>query len=197
VQDEVDSVNRKEYGRELLLGLSDQDWKDLIDRLRLFANSRYYNLDADDLVMEAIEAVMARRRSWNSTKPAFYNFCSIIRSIASNQLEKEKRFTPLAFDTQNSSTNDAPLMLPPISSHAETHEQLETDESFRSQLEQALHGDSLSLQLADYLIDDPTAKPEKIADDLGEWRGKIYNARKRLLRKLIALMEVRNRLYEK
>ena len=197
MQGENNPLDRKKIGREVLIRLSDQEWKDLIDRLRLFVNSYYYNLDADDLIMEGIEAVMAGRRSWNSTKPAFHNFCSILRSIASNQLEKEKRFTPLSLNTETSRTNDAPLVLPATPPHAETYEQREADENFRSRLEQSLQDDSLSLRIADYLIDNPMAKPEKVAEDLGEGKRKIYNARKRLLRKLKGLMEVPKRLYEK
>lgn len=193
---ELESIDRKKIGREVLVSLSDQEWKDLVDRLRLFINSYYYNLDADDLIMDAVEAVMAGRRSWNATKPAFHNFCSIIRSVASNHLEKEKRFTPLPIDTETFTTNNAPFVLS-IPPHAETYEQRETDENFRSRLEQSLQDDSLSLRLADYLIANPTAKPEKVAEDLGEGKGKIYNARKRLLRKLKELMEVPKKLYEK
>ena len=187
MQNESDSIDRKGNGREILGSLSDQDWKDLMDRLKLFVKSRYYNIDAEDLIIEAIVAVIAGRRCWDPTKPPFHNFCSIIRSVASNQLEKESRFTPF----------DAPLSLPSIPSYAEKYEQLENDEIFRSQLKESLQDDTESLHLADCIIDNPAVKPEKIAENLGEEKKKIYNARKRLRRKLKALMEVPKRLYEK
>lgn len=196
MQNKSESIEHKEGGL-VLGGLTDQDWKDLIDRLKLFVNSYYFNVDAEDLIMEAIEAVLSGRRHWNQTKPAFHNFCSIIRSVASNRFEKEKRFTPLVLDTETPTTHDARLVLPSAPSHAETYEQRENDENFRAQLERSLQGDTLSLRLADYLIDNPTAKPEMVAEDLGEGKRKIYNARKRLLRKLKAWMEVPKRLYEK
>lgn len=190
MQNYSDSIDRKRSGREILSSLSDQDWKDLIDRLKLFFKSYYYNVDVEDLIMDAVTAVIAGKRRWDPTTPPFHNFCSIIRSVASNKLEKEKRFTSLTPDNETSRTHDVPLNLPSIPSHAEAYEQRENDEVFRSRLEESLKDDALALHLADSLIDDPEVKPEQIAEDLGEEKKKVYNARKRLFRKLKALMEV-------
>lgn len=189
MRNEAELIDRGKDGREVLSSLTDQQWVDLWNRLKLFTR-RYFNLDGEDLIVEAIIAVMEGRRRWNLEKPPFDNFCWIIRGIAFNEITREKKSVPLACVTETTADCDPPSMPPSLPSQTEIYERQENDRNFSERLRQPLQDDSLSNRVVDYLIDDPAWKPKKIAKALGEEIKEINNTRKRLLRKLRGLLEV-------
>ncbi|HEX7312919.1 MAG TPA: hypothetical protein VF297_03315 [Pyrinomonadaceae bacterium] len=128
-------------------------------------------------------AVMSGSRSWDVNKDPFRNLCSIVRSITSNQLAKDKRFIQLDLDTEVSAC-DTPSIQPSELPLAEAYEQRESDEKFRTRICESLQDDKVSLRVAQHLIDDdPEWKPQKISEALGEEKREINNARKRIARK--------------
>jgi hypothetical protein len=131
-------------------------------------------------------AVIEGRRSWDLKRGPFYNLCSIIRSVTSNQLAKDKKYISLGSDDNVSLTAHATPSTQPLNpSHVEAYERRDSDEKFCSRLQKTLQGDDLSLLVAKHLIeDDPEWKPKKIARALGEETKEINNTRRRLQRKL-------------
>src|SRR6266446_2100470 len=72
-------------GGEMLSQLSEEEWLDLYNRLRLFIGERYYGLLADeDLIAQAFVDVVEGTRAWQANKSPFENLRSIIGSLASN-----------------------------------------------------------------------------------------------------------------
>jgi DNA-directed RNA polymerase specialized sigma24 family protein len=189
VRKEADPIDLGKRGQEVLSSLTDQQWLDLWNRLKLFTNTCYFNVEGEDLIIKAIIAVMEGRRRWYSEKSPFLNFCWIIRSIASNEIAsdefaREKKSIPLACTDEIPADSDQLLISSSTPSHTEIYEQQENDKNFSERLHQSLQGDSLSCRVVDYLIDDPSWKPQKIAKALGEETKEINNTRKRLRRKL-------------
>ena len=182
------SIDHKLIGRQVLQKLTEEQWLDLLDRLTLFINSYYFDVDCKDSIQEAILAVIDGRRSWDLNKTPFNNLCLIIRSITSNQLAKDRRFTCLDPDVENP-TCDTAAMRPLNLSHTELYERRESDENFMTRLHESLQGDDLSVRVTNHLLEDDTRwKPQKIAEHLGEPVRAINNARKRLRRRLKALL---------
>jgi DNA-directed RNA polymerase specialized sigma24 family protein len=184
-------MDQKNHGREVLLSLTEKQWFDLLDRLLLFASSHYFRIDGRDPIQDAILAVIEGRRSWDLERSPFHNLCSIIRSVTSNQLAKDKKYISLNSAAETPETCPIPQTQPLNPSQVETYERRESDEKFCARLQKSLQGDDLSLRVASHLIEnDPEWRPGKIAKALGEETKDINNTRKRLQRKLRMSAEV-------
>jgi DNA-directed RNA polymerase specialized sigma24 family protein len=162
-----------------------------LDRLLLFAKNHYFRIDSRDPIQNAILAVIEGRRSWDLEQSPFYKLCSIIRSVTSNQLAKDKKYVPLDSDPKTPATRPTPPAQPLNPSHVEAYERRESDEKFCAQLQKSLQGDDLSLRVASHLIEDDSEwQPRKIAKALGEDTKDIHNTKRRLQRKLRMSAEV-------
>src|SRR5688500_17083642 len=81
---------------EILRNLSEQELLELLKRLQRLTKSCYYGpLAYEDLIEAAFEDVLAGRRCWKPDRTPFENLWPIIRSIASNTLEHEKKSVPV------------------------------------------------------------------------------------------------------
>jgi DNA-directed RNA polymerase specialized sigma24 family protein len=181
----------KNHGREVLLSLSEEEWFDLFDRLQLFTSNHYFRIDGRDPIQDAILAVIEGRRKWDSQQTPFHNLCSIIRSVTSNQLAKDKKYIPLEPDNGTHTALTTPSTQSLTPSHVEAYERRDSDEKFCARLQKSLQGDDLSLRVAEHLIqDDSEWQPRKIAKALGEEKKDINNTKRRLQRKLRLVPEV-------
>lgn len=173
----------RDQGREVLTQLPECELIVLWNRLLLFTK-RYYGVDREDLVGEAFLSALQGRRSWNLRKTPFRNLCWIIRSITSNHLLQAKRFVPLEESDHSSLPGLVAEATLQDQSLVDACERCVIDESFHSRLRNLLHDDPLVHRIVDYLIETPLWKPMQIARELGVTPGEIYQAGRRLKRKL-------------
>jgi DNA-directed RNA polymerase specialized sigma24 family protein len=171
-------------GATVLRSLKEEELTDLINRLRLFAVGRYHGrLNADDLAMQAVADVFAGHRNWNADYPPFYNLCWIVRSIASNQLRKERRLRSYDIDVETGfgqSLISQPVAPPP----SETYETDETQRGLRALISRALGDDGLLHRLVALFDEREVWKPQEMATELNVGESEIYQAKRRLRRRL-------------
>jgi DNA-directed RNA polymerase specialized sigma24 family protein len=179
---------KQSYGAAVLSGLTDEELLDLLNRLMLFAANRYFGrLNVEELAMQAFTDTLAGRRTWNTAYPVFNNLCLILRSIASNQLQKEKPFLPDEPDVEAVSSQSAP----PLQSYPSPQELLETSETQRDLsdlLHKAAGDDELSRDVVELSLQREDWKPKEMAAALDVPEKDIYNARLRLRRRLSRLL---------
>jgi DNA-directed RNA polymerase specialized sigma24 family protein len=81
-------------GAEVLRALTDKELDDLLKRAIKFACKRCQyggRLSPHDVVNEAFKQIFTgQRASWNTSYTPFENLCLIMRSVASNQIKKER-----------------------------------------------------------------------------------------------------------
>jgi len=172
-------------GAAVLRGLKEKELVVLYDKLRVFASERYYGrLSADDLVMQAFADVLAHKRTWNENYPPFDNLCWIVRSIASNQLDKEKRLSPLELDTESGPGLTLPSAQP---SAAELYEADERQRGLIKLLLSAVGDDSLLRRLVALFMDWEVWRPQEMATELNVGEQEIYEAKRRIQRRLVRL----------
>lgn len=172
-------------GAAVLRSLKEEELIDLYDRLRVFASERYYGrLSADDLVMQAFADVLAHKRKWNKDYPPFDNLCWIVRSIASNQLDKEKRLSPLTQDTESHPGLTLSSAQP---SAAELYEADERQRGLRKLLRSAVSDDGLLRRLVALFMEWEVWKPKEMAAELDVREQEIYEAKRRIRRRLVRL----------
>ncbi|HEY0380464.1 MAG TPA: hypothetical protein VGC87_26360 [Pyrinomonadaceae bacterium] len=178
-------------GATILKSLSEDEWIDLLNRLKLFVAGHYYGpLDRDDLPMEAITEVLENRRTWNPDFPPFQNLCWIIRSIAANQLEKERRIVPLYPHARGADSTPTSNPAPAYPSPAEDFEASETHRRISDLLQQAAGGNNLFSRIISLALKKDRWKPKEIADELKVSEPEVYNARRRIRRKLRKLLGI-------
>src|ERR1044072_3974257 len=174
-------------GAAILRSLSEGDLIDLLDRIRLFAAKRYYGaLNCDDLAMQALTEVLAGKRSWNSSFTPFQNLCWIIRSIAANQLEKESRTISIDSDAKHFDVDLSHIINPESAEHSPVND-YETDEARKKigdLFYKATNKDNLLGRIVDFTLSVGRWKPKEIAAELNISEPKVYNARRRIRRRL-------------
>src|SRR6266550_8228038 len=81
-------------GAEVLRGLSEEEFDALLKRVIRFASRKCQDnrrLSPHDVVYEAITQIFTcQRASWNTNYTPFENLCLIVKSVASNQLKKDR-----------------------------------------------------------------------------------------------------------
>lgn len=173
-------------GAAVLRGLTEEELLDLYERLRLFASERYFGrLNADDIIMQAFTDVFAHKRKWNEDYPPLDNLCWIVRSIASNQLNKEKRLSPLEQETESGLGLSLPSDQP---SAAELYEADEQRRGVHRLLRSAVGDDSLLRRLVALFMEWEVWKPKEMASELNVREQEIYEAKRRIRRRLAKLL---------
>jgi DNA-directed RNA polymerase specialized sigma24 family protein len=194
----ADSAPRSgDCGAAILRSLPEDKLIDLLDRLRLFAAKRYYGaLNCDDLAMQAITEVLVGKRSWNPAFTTFQNLCWIIRSIAANQLEKERRAISIAYDADRIYVNSPHIINPARAEHspANDYETDETRKKISHLLRKAINKDSLLGRIVDTALNTGRWKPKEIAAKLNISESEVHNARRRIRRRLEGLLRKSKRL---
>jgi len=116
---------------ELLSSMTEEEWLDLYNRLRLFTYKRYYwlrdqtNLDLEGIIQEAIIDTIQGKRRWPSVDKdtdevkqislevkqisLFVFLCDVIRSKVSHLWEREKRQLSLDSFYENNSVLEPKL----------------------------------------------------------------------------------------
>jgi len=183
---DVRAAAERSDGAAVLRGLDDAALISLLNRLTLFAARRYDGrLNAEELAMQAVADVLAGvRRSWDTDYPPFNNLCWIVRSIASNQLQKEKRLLPFEPDAEACAARPAPSQ-PPVS---ELYETDETRRGLRDLLRRAAD-DDLSRRVVETALEEDRWKPKELAAALNVGEADIYEARRRIGRRLGKLLK--------
>jgi DNA-directed RNA polymerase specialized sigma24 family protein len=180
---------KQALGAAVLQSLEAYELIDLLNRLRLFAAERYYGwLSADDLVMQAVTDVLDGKRRWNAAYPPFDNLCWVIRSIAFNQLQKEKRLLPIG---QNRESDSGQPKLLPLThpSAAELYEADENQRDLRKVLHQAVGDDGLLRRAVALFMNGEAWKPKEMAAELSVSEPEIYEAKRRIRRRLRKLLK--------
>lgn len=161
-----------------LQSLSEREWEELYLRLLLYAQSRLRRLDsssyleAQDYVQAAIQAYLGRERRKPEDIDLFPFLAMVIRSEITHQLNKESRQVRLiAEDESNSLASDA------------TGEPI-PDPYLRSQILKFVAGDKVLSDMISLFLEDPGLKARHLAATLGVPVREIYEANRRLKRKL-------------
>lgn len=174
-------------GAVVLRSLTDEELLELLNKLMFYAAKRYFGrLSAKDLAMQAVADTLAGQRTLNTAYTVFKNLCLILKSIASNQLEKEKRFLPILPDelgVDAGSSQSSPL-LPSYPSPQEIYETSETQRDLGRQLHEAAGDDGLSRSVVEVSLEREAWKPKEMAATLNVKEKDIYNVRLRLRRRL-------------
>src|ERR1700674_2122166 len=173
---------------EILETLHAANWDDIIPRLVFFALQRLNTkiwlgkycgnppegTDANDIVHNAIKKVLSGERMWNKSIPLIYFLMGIVRSDISNMARSfENRRT-----TRYSNIKSLPLQ-------EDIENFLENDFIYeRDNILKLLEDDYLLYHIAKLIIDDDVNKPKDMSKILNVDIKEIYNARKRLRRRL-------------
>ena len=170
-------------GAAVLCGLGDDELAGLLDRLRYFAAKYYYGtLNVEDLAMQAIADVLAGKRAWDAAYPPFENLCWIVRSIASNQLNKEKQL--LSYDAEGEAgSRQIEPSTPPHESPSEIYETDEARRGLRALIQRAVGDDNLLRRAVKFFFEREVWKPKEISVELGVSEREIYEAKRRLRRR--------------
>ncbi|TNE43130.1 MAG: sigma-70 family RNA polymerase sigma factor [Deltaproteobacteria bacterium] len=180
----------KEQQQERII--QETDWQVLSERLLLFCAARMRRVlwrgqeqcavpggvEATDIVLSAIRKFLDGQRKWPPQLTLFQFLCGVIRSEISH----------LATSIENRTTVRAPEepSWMEASSEAATPFDLIARKEERLQILLRLHDDPLVCDIARLIIDQEL-KPAEIAEALNESVVTVYNAIKRLRRKLKSL----------
>lgn len=197
------SLNRQGdlSGADVLRSLSPYELAILLDKLRAFVFNHYYgNLRCEDLAMEAMKRVLlGKRKSWNSAYPPFENLCWIIKSLADNQLKKEKRTASLEVAAPFG-TDDLDLersFVSHNSSPAELYEASETKRFLCQLINRATNNDGLLGCIVELALDAGHWKPRLFARELQINVREVQNAKRRMQRRLEAMHYSPSQEYKK
>jgi DNA-directed RNA polymerase specialized sigma24 family protein len=174
-------------GATVLRGLTEDELLELLNKLRLFAARRYYGqLNVDDLAMQGITDTLAGKRSWDVNYTPLQNLCWIVRSIASNQLQKEGGLP--VYDL-SAADNSSPSLLNTHLSPAEIYEADETQRNLGERIRRAIGGDNLLGRMVAFVLEQQTWKPKELAAKLNISEPAVYNAKRRIQRRLGTLLD--------
>jgi DNA-directed RNA polymerase specialized sigma24 family protein len=175
-------------GAAVLRGLTDEELLDLLNRLMLFARRRYFGrLNVEELAMQAVTDTLSGQRTWNTAYPVFNNLCLILKSIAFNQLQKEKHFLPDEPEVEAIPSQSAPS-LQSYPSPQEILETSETQSGLSGLLHKAAGDDELSRDVVELSLQREDWRPKEMAAVLDVPEKDIYNTRLRLRRRLGRLL---------
>jgi DNA-directed RNA polymerase specialized sigma24 family protein len=172
-------------GAEVLNSLSEDQLKELLDRLRLFAFRHYHGaLDCENLAMEAVKQVLAANRSWDPSSSPFTNLCWITKSLASNQLKKDERNISLEAASEillDDSIAQAPVAVDEATP-ANIFEAKEVARELSELIDRASSGDSILRRIIRSALKTDGWKPKEIAREFGIDTSQINNAKRRMQR---------------
>ncbi len=169
----------RDSGAAFIRGLTEDEQKALLDFLRYFAARRYFGrLNCDDLAMQALVDVLSGRRGWNPEYTPVENLCLIVKSIASNQLVRGRRESPL--DPNVPSANLSP---------ADRYEISEARLMLRLAFHRVASGDPHLGRILAVAFDMRAWKPAEIAAELQISVTAVYNAGRRIRRRLMRMLD--------
>jgi len=176
-------------GAAVLYGLDDKELLDLINRLRLLAARKYYgSLDIDDLVMRAVSDTFEGIRTWNANCSPFRNLWFIVRSIASNQLKRDGRIPTCELDAEVTSDQTRPSTSA-YPSPTEIHKTAESQRDMNALIRRAIGNDGLLRKAVAVFFKRGVWKPKAMAVELGVSVQEIYEAKRRMRRRLRKLLK--------
>ncbi len=178
------SENEKKYllGEQLLIRLKQEDWDDLIPKLQAYAETKikakclYFTQElkqvALDIANEAIEKLWTEERKWdiNYYKTVYSFLLGAIDSLISSyfkEVSKNKKVSLYVTDVRNKTITDNDFEAADLKNNV--------DELFNDDVDAGL--------VFDLIVQG--CKPSDISKELGIEINKVYNAIKRVNRKLL------------
>jgi DNA-directed RNA polymerase specialized sigma24 family protein len=157
---------------------SPEDWKNLRNRLRLFAHKHFGFLskeDIEDVVSESIIDTYTGRRTWKpSDQDLFFLMCGVVRSKVSHLLEKANRTIYIEENLERAHS---------IINSADTAEQMVNYKELCSLMLGSVPEGRLS-QLLQMLMLSPDLRPRDISKILNRSIKEVRNDLRRLRRNL-------------
>lgn len=192
------SDNRVSVEIDRLKAISEEQWAEIWQRLRLHAWRRYkyihrhYGLDLDDVVQQAIFDTLQGLRLWPEEVSIFSFLCGVVRSIISHQLEQEKRKLSIDSEEANSSISRTDMISLEAMVNGSIGEYLKYEAIFNTlvydelanKMYEMVQEDKVMAQIVQLWSSDPGLKPHDIAEELGLSIKELRNVQKRLRRKL-------------
>lgn len=197
-------VNESHPHLSELKSLTDEEWRTLWKKLRLFAWRKYGSLrglDVDDVIQQAIVDTLSGKRRWPKPEVSLFHFlCGVISSKAYHWWKREQRM--VSIETLKSHTpyaedagSDTILLERVIYGSIGEYIRYEAiyNRGFYELLVDAMcesiREDKELVNIVRLWSEDPRLKPSEIAQQLGLSMNAMRNAQKRLRRKLQALRE--------
>jgi hypothetical protein len=200
---------------ELLSSMTEEEWLDLYNRLRLFTYKRYYwlrdqtNLDLEGIIQEAIIDTIQGKRRWPSVDKdtdevkisLFVFLCDVIRSKVSHLWEREKRQLSLDSFYENTSVlepklgdsakrevllNESATEYWSLISRQDPYSQLVHKEVVDKMFNLVSHDETLT-KILQLWLQEPDLKPRQIAERMGLNVKQIYLILKKLQKRLVNL----------
>jgi hypothetical protein len=166
-------------GAEVLKSIEGRELTLLINKLVIFASHSYFGpLRYEDLVMQALADVWLGKRSLNLDYPLFKNLCLIVKSIAWNQLQKEKRYVSVEGLPEPSSEGLTPV---------ELYEQRVYVQSLRDLIDKVTDDDGRLNEIVEFVLDKGEWKTRMISQALNIELRLVRNAKKLMKRRLVIL----------
>jgi DNA-directed RNA polymerase specialized sigma24 family protein len=195
---------------ELLSSMTEEEWLDLYNRLRLFTYKRYYWLrDLEGIIQEAIIDTIQGKRRWPSVDKdtdevkisLFVFLCDVIRSKVSHLWEREKRQLSLDSFYENTSVlepklgdsakrevllNESATEYWSLISRQDPYSQLVHKEVVDKMFNLVSHDETLT-KILQLWLQEPDLKPRQIAERMGLNVKQIYLILKKLQKRLVNL----------
>ena len=199
---------------EQLAALSEEQWRDLYLRLRLFTWRRYKwlsksGVDLDDLVVKAVSDTLEGKRHWppvdeygqpKANVSLFSFLCRVVESNVSHVWEQERRkisagliepdYGALGFALEDLPVGsfEALLSVSPRADPGSAREGGTDSRAIYNELRDKLFdlvADDVELRsIVELIVADPDLKPREMAELLGLSLDRIRSAQKRLRRRL-------------
>lgn len=187
---------------ELLSSMTEEQWLDLYNRLRLFTYKRYYwlrnhtSLDVEDIIHEAIMDTYEGKRRWPPEVNLVVFLCGVISSKVSHLWERERKKLSLESFSENTSVQGPQLEDSPnkefeallkesateylnLLSRKNLDDQLLYQEVTNKMLNLVSHDEKLT-KIVQLWLEEPDIKPRQIAEKMGLTSKQIYQVQKRL-----------------
>lgn len=196
----VDEAHPRLSGLE---SVTDEEWVETWNRLRLFTRRRYGSLpglDLDDIIHQAVIDTLEGRRRWPKQEMSLLHFlCGVVRSIVSHRWARERK--KVSLETLQSAIfseyeGSGTALLEGII-HGSIGEYLRCEATYNrgfynllvDTMCELVGEDPLLIRIVRLWSKDPKAKPSDIAQLLGLDMRTMRAAQKRLHRKLQVLRE--------
>lgn len=201
---------------ELLSSMTEKEWLDLYNRLRLFTYKRYSwlrdetNLDLEDIIQEAIIDTFQGKRRWQPLDKdtgevkqinLFVFLCHVITTKVSHLWVREKKRLSLVSSHEKTSVSEPQLADSPkrdallsesateylhLINREDPHGQLLHKEVVTEMINLVSYDETLTKFLQLWL-EEPDLKPSQIAEKMGLNVKQVYRILKRLQKHLVNL----------
>jgi DNA-directed RNA polymerase specialized sigma24 family protein len=185
--------------RATLAPRTEDEWRDVINRLRHITYKHYYWLplkvrgaDLDGLINDALVDTLKSER----VRPPGVNLvtflANVVRSKVSHLMDREKKVVSVE------DVSPARLGVPVESPYLVRPEEQEKQEAFRrmcERLRELVDGDEDLCKLVALRLNNPDLKAREIARELGSTADELRNAQKRLSRRAKELWEEWKNVY--